>query len=88
MVHELSATKDIEQSILDYNKYANPVLFDGSQGSGTMARLLLAREFARRPKNQNSTETLGLIRVGYKGLDQIAKLPTFWSESKGNSGKW
>lgn len=82
MVQELALSKDIEQSILDYNRYANPILFDGSQGGVTMARLLLSREFARRPKNQNSTETLGLIRIGYRGLDAIDTTPQFWIDTK------
>ncbi|HEJ1890211.1 DEAD/DEAH box helicase [Pseudomonas aeruginosa] len=81
MVRELAATKDIEQSILEYNRYANPALFDGSQGGTTMARLLLAREFARRPKSQNSTETLGLVRVSYKGLETINSCPSLWEQT-------
>lgn len=82
MADELASSKDIAQSILDYNKYANPALFDGSQGGLTMARLLLAREFSRRPKNQNSTETLALVRIGYQGLDKIQTIPPFWYETK------
>lgn len=82
MVQELAGTKDIAQSILDYNRYANPVLFDGSQAGITMARLLLAREYSRRPKNQNSTETLALVKVGYMGLESITETPPLWLESK------
>lgn len=81
MVRELAATKDIEQFILRYNRYANPALFDGNEGGLTMARLLLAREFSRRPKNQNSTETLGLIKVGYQGLEKVSATPPFWTET-------
>lgn len=81
MVYELAASKDVEQSILRYNRYANPVLFDGSQGGATMARLLLAREFSRRPKNQNSTETLGLVKVTYRGLKEISSTPPMWTET-------
>lgn len=81
MAQTLSSTKDIDQFILRYNRYANPALFDGSEGGLTMARLLLAREFSRRPKNQNSTETLGLIQVGYQGLEKVAATPLLWSET-------
>ena len=81
MIDDLSATKDISQSILDYNKYANPELFSGNEAGMSMARLLLAREYARRPKNQNSTETLALVRVGYKGLGGITEVPNYWSET-------
>lgn len=81
MINTIAATRDIDQFILRYNRYANPVLFDGSEGGLTMARLLLAREFSRRPKNQNSTETLGLIKVGYQGLEKVAMTPPLWIET-------
>ena len=81
MVQELASAKDIDGSILDYNKYANPMLFDGHKAASTMARLLLAREFARRPKNQNSTETLGLVKVSYAGLEKIQTAPNYWLET-------
>jgi hypothetical protein len=82
MVSELAASKDIAQSILDYNKYANPELFGGSEAAGPMARLLLARDYSRRPKNQNSTETLALVRVGYQGLAKINSAPAMWLQRK------
>jgi len=82
MVSELATAKDIAQSILDYNKYANPELFGGHEAGITMARLLLAREYARRPKNQNSTETLGLVKINYNGLEKIRAMPQFWQETK------
>ncbi len=87
LVNELSTSKDISQSILDYNKYANPELFKGNEAGATMARLLLAREYSRRPKKQNSTETLGLVRVGYLGLDKIKTAPKHWLETDALSGK-
>jgi DEAD/DEAH box helicase domain-containing protein len=79
MVQDLASSRDISQSILDYNKYANPELFQGNEAGGAMSRLLLAREYARRPKNQNSTETLGLVAVGYGGLDKITATPALWA---------
>ena len=82
MVTELATSKDIALSIRDYNKYANPELFAGHDAAAPMARLLLAREYARRPKNQNSTETLGLVRVSYRGLDSIASAPALWLDRK------
>lgn len=81
MVSELAADRDISQSILTYNKYANPALFSEGEAGVTMARLLLAREYSRRPKNQNSTETLGLVKVGYQGLDQLRSAPPYWLET-------
>lgn len=49
MVHELASSRDIDGSILEYSKYANPMLFEGNKAAGTMY-FLLAREYARRPK--------------------------------------
>ncbi|MDX1321178.1 MAG: hypothetical protein R3207_13465, partial [Oceanospirillum sp.] len=82
MITELAAEDDIKHSILDYNRYANPEFFGGHDNSLTLAGLLLLREFARRPKNQNSSETLALIAVGYQGLeDKIKQVPRFWEET-------
>ena len=36
-----------------------------------LARFCLFREFARRPKPQNSLETLGLLSIGYPALDRL-----------------
>jgi DEAD/DEAH box helicase domain-containing protein len=40
-----------------------------------LAHFMLLREFARRPKLQNSLETLGLVRLDYAGLNQGLALP-------------
>lgn len=82
MADTIAAARDIDKFILRYNRYANPALFDGSEGGLTMARLLLAREFSRRPKNQNSTETLGLIKVGYQGLEKVTTTPPLWVDTR------
>jgi len=81
LVNELASCTDINQSILDYNKYANPHLFDQKSGGDSLARLLLMREFSRRPKNQNSTETLGMVQVGYQGLSDIHSVPEYWEQT-------
>lgn len=82
MVEQLSAQFDIRESILNYNMYANPELFSGGAGEYTMARLLLAREFARRPKNKNSSETLGLVKIGYAGLGDLQHAPPGWVDTR------
>ena len=78
LVDEIASSKDISQAILKYNRYTNPALFDDSIGPKIMSRLLLAREFSRRPKNQNSAETLGLVKVGYQALESINTMPDRW----------
>lgn len=45
--------------------------FRGDKGSEILARILLCREFGRRPKRQNSLETLGLVSVQYPKLNQV-----------------
>lgn len=82
LTNKIASSFDISQSILDYNKYTNPEIFEGIHGSKTMAHMLLAREFSRRPKNQNSLETLGLVAVGYQGIDSVTKVPRNWEETK------
>lgn len=81
LVSALAAANDIKHSILDYNRYANPEFFGGHDNSMTLASLLLLREFARRPKNQNSSETLALVQVGYQGLEKVQSVPRFWAET-------
>jgi hypothetical protein len=81
MITALCADRDISGSILTYNRYANPELFREG-GETSVARLLLTREFARRPKNQTSTETLGLVKVGYKGLLGITSVPPAWTDTQ------
>ncbi|WP_223111628.1 DEAD/DEAH box helicase [Thiospirochaeta perfilievii] len=81
MVHKLSSLNDIKRSILRYNKYANPMFFSDNDSGKSMARLLLTREFSRRPKNQNSLESLGIVKVGYRNLDTISTSPLFWEST-------
>lgn len=80
LINELKGSIDIYEHILDYNRYANPELF-ADHGSFTLARLLLTREFARRPKYSNSLETLGMIKVGYQNLTAIQETPKNWQNT-------
>jgi DEAD/DEAH box helicase domain-containing protein len=45
-----------------------------------MAELALLRELYRRPKRQNSLETLGLACIRYPGLDQVTLAPSYWRQ--------
>ncbi|MCL1143229.1 DEAD/DEAH box helicase [Shewanella gaetbuli] len=78
MIDSLISHGSLSKAMLQYNKYANPEVFDGSAGPRKLAELLLVREFARRPKRQNSLETQGMVKIGYLGLDKICRLPTSW----------
>lgn len=44
-----------------------------------LARLLLFREFGRRPARQNNLETMGLVAVRYPALEKISRVPEILS---------
>lgn len=47
-----------------------------------MAKLCLFREFIRRPRRQNSLETLGLVGLRYPQIDNITQAPTLWQQRR------
>ncbi|WP_207064019.1 DEAD/DEAH box helicase [Motiliproteus sp. SC1-56] len=72
MVLSLEASKDLSRWMFNYYKSVNPILFSGDGARKSLAEILLIREFARRPKRQNSMETLGLASVRYPSLDSLS----------------
>ncbi|WP_157609021.1 DEAD/DEAH box helicase [Variovorax sp. Root411] len=48
--------------------------FKRADGKEQLARVLMCREFARRPKRQNSLETMGLVSVAYPKLSNVRTL--------------
>ncbi|WP_342208494.1 DEAD/DEAH box helicase [Shewanella xiamenensis] len=80
MVQSLACKSDFQGAMLHYNQYMSPEVFKQTDGSWKLAEMLLFREFVRRPKRQNSTETQGLVKVGYAGLDKIKICPSRWEE--------
>lgn len=65
---------DFKNGILLANRHIAGSVFE-DKGSIRLAQMLLTREFFRRPKNANSLETLGLVKVSYKGLMSKNDLP-------------
>lgn len=66
-----------------YARFA-PDVFGGPGGPSTLAGMLLVREFGRRPKRQNSLETIGLARTAYPRLATLSVAPAEWqSRGKG-----
>jgi DEAD/DEAH box helicase domain-containing protein len=88
MVSKLANKSDIKGSILLYNKYLSPETFATTDGPFKLAEMLLFREFSRRPKRQNSSETQGLIKVNYSGLDKVIKTPSLWEQYGFNLQDW
>ena len=67
--------EDIKHWIHDYYADRDPNAFAGSNGLENLGKLLLTREFARRPARANSLETLGMIAVHYPKLEKINQAP-------------
>ena len=88
MVGKLAKKPDIKDSILLYNKYLSPEVFDQTDGAIKLAEMMLFREFARRPKRQNSSETQGIIKVSYQGLERILTSPQYWENYKFEFQDW
>ncbi len=62
-------------SILDRYRELDPGLFGEVGGRRELAKMLVVREFGRRPKYQNSLETMGMVALKYPGLDKIDTVP-------------
>lgn len=78
MVTALAKKNDFNGAMLQYNQYLSPEVFKITDGAIRLADMLLFREFSRRPKRQNNSETQGLVKVGYAGLDKIKYTPEHW----------
>lgn len=88
LADELKDKSDIKGSMLLYNKYLKPDIFGVHDGPYKLAEMLLFREFMRRPKRENSLETLGLVRVGYAGLDKVESSPEHWDRAGLSLDDW
>lgn len=67
--------KQLSHWILNHYRELDSAEFEGPRAAHRLADLLLAREFLRRPKRQNSLESLGMVQVFYPGLDRVQKVP-------------
>jgi ATP-dependent helicase YprA (DUF1998 family) len=75
MVEYLTTNEPDIKRMYDFYLKLDPERFDGSSGLREFARMLLAREFGRRPKRVNSSETMGLVAVRYPKLDTLTRAP-------------
>ena len=65
-----SQAQDIGRWVHSY--YAeSDALFRAARGKELLTEILLCREFSRRPKRQNSLETMGLVSVQYPKLGNV-----------------
>jgi hypothetical protein len=72
-----SVEADTRDWIHQYYSDLDPAEFGGATGKDKLARILVTREFARRPKRANSLETMGLVAVRYPKMESVTQLPKF-----------
>lgn len=77
---------DFSTILSNYKKYA-PEIF-GNRGQTALAELMIYREFARRPRKQNSLETLGLVFIEYPQFSEIRNAPDLWLNYGLNLEEW
>lgn len=77
MVSWLQSHPELREKILPVYRDKNPEMFNQHDGEQVLAKIMLLREFARRPFVQDNLETLGLVSVVYPKLELIQKTPDF-----------
>ena len=64
----------IQNNYINFNRE----IFDGTQGKSNLSGMFIFKELGRRPKKQNSLESMGLISIEYTFLTSIEKAPAEW----------
>lgn len=76
-------------NILARYRELDPGLFGEVGGRRELAKMLVVREFGRRPKYQNSLETMGMVALRYPALDEIDTVPPMVLQASGfNIADW
>ena len=79
--------KDFELMLRQYRRYSAET-FGSTSGPMQLAQMFLVREFGRRPKRQNSLETMGLVAVQYPALSIVGAAPQEWTASGLDISDW
>lgn len=79
--------QDFQHILRTYQGYSRD-MFGGNDGARVLAGMLLVREFGRRPRRQNSLETLGLVALCYPKLEQITSSPQEWQAKSFSADDW
>ncbi len=79
MAYWLKSQPELREQILPVYRDKNPETFSEDEGAEALAKIMLLREFARRPYVQDNLETLGLVSVVYPKLQLIQQTPDFQS---------
>lgn len=82
LVNDQTVSMWIRDSL--HNRYPGVPLSDRQ-----MADIVMLRELMRRPKRQNSLETLGLVRLKYAALDNaVMDAPVSWTSRGHQLSQW
>ena len=65
-----------------------PMLLSTASGMEDFARMLIFREFGRRPAKAANLETLGLMAVCYPALDQVSGVPREFQQANLKLADW
>jgi hypothetical protein len=74
--------KSISKWMFEVYRNLAPNVFTNEVGANLIARMLLEREFLRRPRRANSAETMGLVKLNYPRLDKVVELPVELRDKK------
>lgn len=88
LVHSITQQgPDFRRMLDQYKEYSREV-FDTDNGSENFAGLMIVRELGRRPKRQNSLETMGMVSVKYQDLRHVNKIPYMFEENGLGLPEW
>ena len=79
--------QDFRSMLNTYQGYSQAV-FGGHEGASNLAGMFLVRELGRRPKRQNSLETMGMITVIYPQLTLVNSAPFIWTNHGFTLDEW
>jgi len=74
--------RDFQQMQTRYAEYSRSTFGDAA-GATELAKTFLVREFGRRPKRQNSLESMGLVAVHYPALKTMTEVPIAVAQASG-----
>ena len=75
MAEQLQKQRSSFEALFRIYQEKAPMLFSADSGMADFAKMLVFREFGRRPAKAVNLETLGLMAVCYPALAQVAALP-------------
>lgn len=88
MVQQLQNERSSFEALFRLYQDKAPTLASADSGASDFARMLIFREFGRRPAKATNLETLGLMAVCYPALEQVSGLPKELSCEKLSLQDW